>query len=364
MLDTITIIGAGNGGKAAAADLAGQGRCVRLFEFPEYKVNIRAIAATKTLLATGVVQGEIKLDAVTCDLAEAVAGADMIMVCTQALPHERVAHELAPLITRGMIVVLNPGSTGGALLFAKIFAECSLPFLPTLVEFSTLTYACRGSGNNVNIYLKADRVMYAALPAQALDAVAADLETMYPGLVRGGSVLEAALNCANPVIHPPITLMNAGRIENEGSAMGFYRDGVSPAVARIIEQLDEERMALLQALGYAAQSDPVTSVEQGYAESTDYYECYCHGPIYRQIASPDSLDNRFIHEDIGMGLVMFCSLGKLLGLPMPASETMVALGSLVADRDFMAAGGRTLEALGIEGLDVGELKQFLRTGCR
>ena len=26
-------------------------------------------------------------------------------------------------------------------------------------------------------------------------------------------------------------------------------------------------------------------------------------------ASPDTLDNRYFHEDIGMGLVMFCSSG-------------------------------------------------------
>ena len=97
-----------------------------------------------------------------------------------------------------------------------------------------------------------------------------ELEALYPGLVRTGSVLEAGLNNANPVIHPPITILNGARIENEGDSTFFYKDGVSPAVARLIQKLDEERMALLRALGYQAQPDPVTSVQQGYARSTDY----------------------------------------------------------------------------------------------
>ena len=37
MIENIVIIGAGNGGKAAAADLALQGKHIRLFEFPEFE---------------------------------------------------------------------------------------------------------------------------------------------------------------------------------------------------------------------------------------------------------------------------------------------------------------------------------------
>lgn len=49
MIGNITIVGAGNGGKAAAADLALQGKCVRLFEFPEYRDNVAEIMETRSL---------------------------------------------------------------------------------------------------------------------------------------------------------------------------------------------------------------------------------------------------------------------------------------------------------------------------
>lgn len=144
--------------------------------------------------------------------------------------------------------------------------------------------------------------------------------------------------------------------------MLFYLEGVSPAVARVIEKLDNERMALLRALGYPAQPDPVTSVEQGYAASTDYFECYSKGPGYRGFASPDTLDHRFFHEDMGIGLVMFCSLGKLLGVPTPACEAVARIGSMITDIDYFGQGWRTLETLGLNGLSVEGLKVFLETG--
>ena len=362
MIQNIAIIGAGNGGKAAAADLALQGKNVRLFEFPEYRGNVEEIMETRSLKATGAVEGQAILELVTCNLTEALEGADTIMVCTQALAHDRVAHELAPLIRPEHLVILNPGSTGGSLHLAHIFHEFGLKKLPTFVETATLTYGCRAKAATVDIPVKVNRVLYGTLPAPDIDSIGPELETLYPGLCRGASVLEAGLNNANPIIHPPITILNAARIEIEGENMFFYRDGVSPSVARLIRKLDEERMALLRALGYPAQPDPVTCVEQGYAASTEYYECYRHGPGFQDFRFPNTLDNRYFHEDIGMGLVMFCSLGKLLDVPTPTCRGVVYMGEIISGVDYFGQATRTLETLGLGNLSVDELKSFLETG--
>jgi opine dehydrogenase len=362
MFETIAIIGAGNGGKAATADLALQGKRVHLFEFPEYRSNIEALIQTPRLKVTGAITGEAVPDLVTCDLSEALAGVDTVMVCTQALGHERVARELAPLVQPNFLLILNPGSTGGTCLFAHAFRGLGLKKLPTMVEFATLTYGCRATGTTVDIGIKVKRVLYGSLPSTALATVGPALEAAYPGLVRAESVLEAGLNNANPVIHTPIALLNAARLENEGATMRFYRDGVSPTVAKLIEKLDKERMALLEALGYPAQSDPATSVAQGYATSTDYFECYARGPVFSEFTAPDTLDHRYFHEDMGMSLVMFCSLGKLLQVPTPTCEAIVRMGSIISGIDYFGQGARTLEALGLAGLNVTDLKRYLETG--
>ncbi len=362
MIDKIAIIGAGNGGKAAAADLALQGKQVHLFEFPEYGSNIEMLTENLTLRVSGAVEGEAVLGMVTTDLKEAVSGVDAIMVCTQALTHERTAWELAPHVNPGQVIILNPGSTGGTLHFARVFREAGMELMPILVEFSTLTYGCRAEADSVDIPVKVNRVLYGTLPATAAGEIGPELEAIYPGLLRAANVLDAGLNNANPVIHPPITLLNAARFENEGEKMYFYRDGVSPSVARLIEKLDRERMALLTALGYFAQSDPETSTQQGYAESNDYYECYKNGPGFMNFTSPSTLDHRYFHEDMGMGLVMFCSLGELLDVPTPTSHAVVRMGSVISGIDYFAEGTRTLKSLGLDGLSMDELKSYLDTG--
>jgi opine dehydrogenase len=364
MIDTIAIIGAGSGGKAAAVDMALQGKKIRLFEFPEFADNIGGLAGNGTLTATGAVSGEATLELATTDLAAAMEGADTVMVCTQALAHDRAARELAPYLTPSHLVILNPGSTGGSLLFAQIFRSLGMDPLPTLIETSTLTYGCRAKGGRVEVPVKVNRVLYGALPSGGLEKVGAGLEALYPGFRRAATVLEAGLNNANPVIHPPIVILNAAVIENEGPQKYFYRDGVSPTVADLIRKLDNERMALLRALDYPAQPDPVTSVEQGYAASTDYYECYKNGAGYGNFRFPDTLDNRYFHEDIGMSLVLFCSLGKLLGVATPTCETIVRVGEALSGKNYMTAGKRTAKALGIAGMDKQMLGTYLQTGKR
>ena len=361
---SIAIIGAGNGGKTAAADLALRGWRVCLAELPEFAANLEALRQDPVLLAEGAIVGRAHLDLVTTDLAAAVRHAEVIVLCCQALAHERLARALAPLLSADQVLVLNPGSTGGALQMARVLREEGLRQLPILVEFSTLTYGCRAQGNRVSCAVRVGRVVYGVFPAAATERVAPLLQDLYPGLVRGRHVLHAGLNNANPVIHPPITLLNAARFENEGERLLFYREGVSPAVARLIAALDEERMALLQALGCPAQPDPLTSVQQGYAESTDYLTCYREGSGFAGFHSPNTLDHRYFHEDIGMGLVLYCGLGEQLGVPTPASRTVVGFGSLIAGRDYLAEGARNPAALGLGGLTAAGIEAFLCSGVR
>lgn len=362
LLDTLAIIGAGNGGKAVAADMASQGRSVRLFEFPEYGHNTTALVPSPRLAVTGALEGQVTLEAVTHELEEAVGGADAVIVCTQGLTHQRLARELAHTIQPDQLLVLCPGSTGGSLRMAHGLRQAGAEALPPVVEFSTLPYGCRADGNSVHIAVRAARVVYGVFPAGAASTPVRELEAAFPGLVRGATALEAALNNGNPIIHPAIALLNAARIENDGPTMLFYRDGVSPATARLIQRLDDERMALLQALGHAAQPEPVTSVAQGYAQDTDYYTCYRRGTGFVGFHSPHTLDHRYMHEDVGIGLATYVGLGRFLGVSTPASEAVVAFASLVTGTDFRSGVSRALTDMGIEGMRPHQVKRYMVTG--
>jgi opine dehydrogenase len=59
--------------------------------------------------------------------------------------------------------------------------------------------------------------------------------------------------------------------------------------------------------------------------------------------------------------VMLSSLGRQLGVPMPVSDAINTLLSVVEKTDFVAAG-RTAETLGLAGKSAAEITHFLAEG--
>ncbi len=321
---TIAVLGAGAGGKAVAADLALQGVAVRLFEWPEYRANIEALLARPVIEAEGVVEGSAELAHATTDLAEAVESADLLIACVQGLAHERLAHDLAPVLPRNAPILLNPGSTGGALEFRRVFTKRGVGESVVLAETATLTHCARTVGERgVRVALRVGHIACAALPARATDALIEGLRRHFPGLRPRADVLEVALCNGNPVIHPAIMLANLGAIERAAGTHRFYADGVTPGVARVIEAADRERIALGAALGHKLMTEPEMCVAQGYGQSTDYQRCYAESPVFADLLSPPGADHRYLHEDVGLGLTTYVSLGELLGVPCPRSRALV-----------------------------------------
>ena len=127
-IHTIAVIGAGNGGCAAAADLTLRGYEARLYSRSERTLapvlkrgGIELVEAGKKDFARPAL--------VTNRLDEAVAGAELIMISTPAVAHEELVVGLGPLLRDGQIIFLNPGHTGGALHVAALFlVEADLIF--------------------------------------------------------------------------------------------------------------------------------------------------------------------------------------------------------------------------------------------
>src|SRR3954447_19750093 len=87
---TIAILGAGNGGLAAAADLTLRGHTVRLYSRSEHTLEpIRERGGIE--LVEGEKKNFAELSAVSTRIAEAVAGADIILIAAPAVAHAGLA---------------------------------------------------------------------------------------------------------------------------------------------------------------------------------------------------------------------------------------------------------------------------------
>jgi opine dehydrogenase len=353
----ICIIGAGNGGSAIAGDLTLAGHHCRLFEFPEYAANLQPIQAQGGIRVTGIARtGFAQLERATTDLAEAVAGADLIMVATVALAHERVARELAFHLEEGQVMVLWPGS-GGTLAFRKVWDEMEFDRKVYLAEAVTFPYCCRrleGPGT-VNIHrIDGPNMLIAALPVTDTGVVLQALEGTYGHVVKPArSILEPALYNVNIIVHPVGALLNMGRIEHTQGEFYMYKEGITPSVKKVIYAMDAERSALFRALG-----------TQPYTYDEIFADCFNMTVEEFAVTSskgPLSMQDRYVTEDIPMGAALTVSLARKAGVPTPTYECMIHLASVVNETDYYRTG-RTLENLGLSHLTLEQINAYVETG--
>jgi opine dehydrogenase len=347
--ERIAVIGAGHGGCAVAADLTRLGREVHLVGRDERK--LQSLASTGITLTHSRV-GTYRPAVVTSDFA-VVSDADLIIVVLPAHAHSWAASRLASHIRPTATIFLNPGHTGGGLHFRRLLGEEGQD--PIVCESLTLTYVCRFEGpSTVAIYSDIKNLLFAALPAVYTDEILSELRFLFPNLVRAGHVLETGLMNMNAVMHPPGMLLNAGWIESTRGNFRFYSEGNTPAVAALIDALDEERVRIGTAYGLALTPfreffyKAGLTTEEGY-NSKSTYTAISVSPPNKTIKAPDSLENRYLDEDVPFGLVPFSEFAVLAGEATPTIDSLVHLASLARGRRYREEG-LTLAKLGVQGM--------------
>lgn len=361
MMEVVAVLGAGSGGCATAADLSLRGYKVNLWNRTYNR--IAPILKSGGIELTGRVkeQGFAKLNKIAWGdhIKEAIQDAAIIIVTVPAFGHKDVAARCAPYLRDGQIIVLNPGYLG-SLEFAKTLRGMGVKKDIKIAETSTLTYACRKLDlSKVDVIIATKFFLFSTFPGKNVKEVIGIFKRLYPSAIQAINVLEACLNNPNPIVHPVGMLLNIGRIEHS-EHFYFYKEGVTPSVAKIIQAIDEERLALCKALGFRQISTKERLIRGGYAEEGTIQEMY-NKSVLGCIKSPSSMQSRYITEDVPYGLVPWASLGNMLNVPTPTIESIIKLASVINNVNYYKEG-RTVEKLGISGLSAEGLNRFLAEG--
>lgn len=345
--EQITVIGAGNGGKAMAAHLAIMGAEVTLYNRTWKNIEAMSERGGISLKGGETVQdfGEIAL--ITSDIEEAVKASRIIMVVVPAYAHAEIATNISPFLQDDQIIVLNPGRTFGAFEFRKILSENDCEADVIIAETQTFIYASRSEGPaQALIHRIKDAVPLAAFPANDTKTVLQALKPYYPQFIDGKTVLHTGLDNIGAIFHPTITLHNAGWIEATGGDFQFYLDGVTPSIARVMEAIDRERVQIGAALGINLIS-ACEWLKMAYdVEGEDLFETIHSQQGYRGIKAPSTINHRYINEDIPMSLVPMASFGNMLGVRVRGMESIIRLASIIRKKDYWKMG-RTVESLGL-----------------
>lgn len=361
----VAILGAGNGGCAVAADLGRRGFEVRLWSrSPERLAPIRERGG---IARTGVLgEGFTPVPIITADLAEAMAGADLVLLVAPTHAHETLAALAAPHLDAEQLLVAAPGHT--LTLIPSVLRHHGVR-RPVLAETGTLPYICRMAGPaTVRITVAARYLPFAVFPARETERVRPRVAAVYPAIGPVPSVLDTVFLYGNAIHHPPATLLNAGRIEATGGDYYHYHDGISPAVGHVIDRLDDERRAVAAALGIETPRFVDHFYRMGYttaaARDTGLaYEAFHQSEPDRWIKAPSSLEHRFLDEDVPFGLVPLAELGRLADVPTPGMDYLIHLASLATGKAYRV-DGLTLVRMGLAGITCEQLHRVVTEGFR
>ncbi|MBE7215694.1 NAD/NADP octopine/nopaline dehydrogenase family protein [Shewanella benthica] len=376
----ITIIGAGNAGSACAFMAAEAGHKVRLlktsnrithddhFEAMVRNKGIYCIDNTKKGHFTDSADDAEKtfqpLELITRDPKEAIEGADVVMIFIQTTYHRALAERIAKYFQDDQLVILIPGYAGSIFYNQfcdnnPIFAEGeSTPNDARVVEPGTVKVLFKNVRNSLSFFPATRTTEGMAIASRLFPAYNIDMSSVRK------HIFESALHNPNIIVHTvgqyvmyPMLEYCAKHHPDEVPYM--YRDALSTEMAwQMIEKLDAEKMAVLSALG----CEPIPYLEACLfrneqdvnQDPREVFESY-------KISSPpgpDSFNNRYITEDVPMGLVLLSSLGETLGINTPECDRLIEMSGGILARDFYAEG-RTLASLGLGGLTREELLHFV-----
>lgn len=361
MAESICIIGAGSGGSVAAARLSLAGHRVTLFNRSAERLRPYADQGGIVLTAEGVEHGVVPIHALTSDIGTAAAAADTVLIMAPTSGLEYYAEALAPHLRSPHTLLLAPGHTGGALLVDKVLRSQRPGLHVAVGETHTLPYICRmTSPGHVTLWRRADRLLASVLPSPTIgrDAFFDRYRPFIDNLNIVDSVLVTSLSNHNAVMHSPGMLLNAGWIESKPEAFRYYAEGHSPAVGRVIDAIDAERLRIGSAFGVKLDSFIDFFHSAGYTSTNAWRSgrsdvAITHSAPNAGILSPPSLDHRYIHEDIGFGLVPMIALAELAGVDVPAMRALVSLAE-VATGFALQRDGLNAQRLGLDGVSLAE----------
>jgi len=357
----IAILGSGSGATTVAFDWAAAGNDVYMFDFEKFPTNIKTIEKQGGIYSEGQLKGFAEIVYAGHDIEIVITNADIIFAVGPAYSTQAFGEACKPFIKKGQVIIVCPGSCGGAIVFKNALGlELGNDDI-IVAETHTLPYATRlVSPGKINVYLKLVAGIYlAAQPSKYTLKIKKMVEKVYPAIIPAENILQTALQNANPVIHPAVTLLNSALIERTEGDFCFYEEGVTPAVGKLIKAVDDERIAIGKKLGIDIINDPELGVIQGYMQEATYDKGFIEAEGFKGIKAQSQLDYRYFTEDVGYGLVFMSNLGKYVGVSTPVMDSIIQIVSKLLDKNYTAKKLRTMENLGLSKYSIDELKKML-----
>lgn len=348
----ITVVGSGHGGSAAAACMSKDGHNVSMLKLSNYpNTHFDKLEETLEIKLQGIEgRGTFPLDVVTKNPKEAIPNAEVILVYYVSNYHETLAREIAPYLRKEQTVYICPGYLGSVLFTNELKRIGREAETPLFVEGETLPYSCRiMNPGSVKIYSKNYGHPIATLPANRIKEACEILKPILGQPIPRDNIAEVALHNPNLIMHTVGIALNAAYIENSNGKFSMYTEGFTKSTWKVANALDREKISVLKKI----KTKPRTYIDEFKVRTFEDPERYDEKEAFELYADSvgdlftDEVKNRYITEDVPMGLGLLHSLGKHLDVPTPVADSIITLSGTMVDEDYYKEA-RTVESLGFK----------------
>jgi opine dehydrogenase len=349
----VAVVGTGVGGLAVAGHAGLQGLEVAVHDVREEAVG--PVRERGGIEVRGKEKGSAPVVMASTDIGEVVEAADVVIVTTQGPEQGGAAASMASSLTPGQVVLVMPGCTFGAVEVRAVLEEHGAEGIG-VAETDGFPYGCAVPEPAVSeITSVKKRFGVAVLPPEGREEIVGLVRRVFDTAEAAPSVLHTGLSNMNAILHVAPMVVNAGRVE-DSSGFDFYGEGITPAVARVVQATDDERVAVARTLGIEVQTLRGWVRTTYGVEGDDLFEIIqtLHRDVYGPLAAPTSLQQRYLTEDVPCGAVPVSDLGRQLGVATPVTAACVTLADDLSGADW-AQNGRTMRKVGLSGLSAREI---------
>ncbi len=350
----VGIAGAGSVafGNAALLEQAGH----RVMLWSPSGARTANIAAGEPLVAEGAIEGVFH-PAVAQHAEELAHWADVILLALPAYGHKSVMDALAPHVQENHTILISSHASFGALYLSKLLSARGVS--PSIVAWGTTATTGRQDANRVMVNTIRAKIDIATIPhSDSAKALSISRRLFGERFVERDGLLAIALSNLNPQNHMGIALGNMTRME-QGETWSQGQN-VTPNVGRLLEALDEERLAIADRLGLSVRTIfehfhlsfhvPVASI------SGMNQEMHAAG---RGGTGPATADSRYVTEDVPYGLLPTVKLGELTGQTATLHQAGIDIFSAMYGIDFEQAND-LLPALDLPAISLAQLKKLAK----
>jgi len=359
---SVVVLGGDDAALVVAGRLALAGHHVVLWEAPSPE-GAGGSSSERTRLTLSGVGGEAvaTLAAATADPFAALAAGDVLLTCAPPHAQAALAGLVLPLVEpRHTLVLLSGGLSG--LAHAKWLRDRGRVDLPTLVTSDTAPFVAYGlAPDRLHVSAVAVNVGFGVFPVRRTDAAMAVLQDLFPGARAHAHVIAAALATVEPFLRAPALLMSGGIKGRQRPGASLLDGAFTPAVARVAEALDGERLALAAALDLDLPTAAESLHAWGLSPRGDLWSAVHGSFALTQTPDVDARHAGWPADEATFGLRPWVELGEQLGVPMPLAGSLLTLHDAAVEPDRQHACW-SLEDLGVASMSGAALQRFLATG--